>query len=303
VGFIGNSFALIHTQHIPKVDVIGCEILEVGGEILNIVSVGGLETCIELPNWKLCFDIGRCPPTAVRLPRVLFSHAHVDHMGGVAHHCAQRDLMGMAPPTYYLPEEAGEGFEALMNAWRRLSHSEFPCTIVPVAPGQRLELGRQRWAKTFRAIHRIPSVGYVLGRDRQTLKHEFRGKSQADIREAVHAGHQVSTWSSCNEVAFCGDTCIDVVEREESVRTARILILEVTFLDDRVSVASARDNGHVHLDEVIERAALFENKHILFTHFSSRYRGQDIVRILDERLPPSLRERVYPVLPEPPWAR
>ena len=104
------------------------------------------------------------------------------------------------------------------------------------------------------------------------------------------------------EVAFCGDTTIDVLEREEVVRRARVLILEVTFLDDRVSVENARSNGHIHLDEVIERAQLFENQAILFTHFSARYTRADIVKILAERLPDSLRDRVSMLLPEPPWA-
>ena len=276
--------------------------LEVAGTKINAVSVGGLETCIELPDWKLCFDIGRCPPTAVRRPRVLFTHAHCDHMGGVAHHCAQRDLMGMDPPTYYMPAESAEAFEEMMAAWRRLAHSEFPCEVIGVLPGQEFELGRQQWARAFRAVHRIPTVGYALGELRKKLKPEFRGKSQEEIRRAVHSGAEITNDERFVEVAFCGDTCIDVLEREEIVRKARLLILEVTFLDDRVSVASARENGHVHLDEVVDRADLFENEHILFTHFSSRYRNKDILSILDERLPKNLRERVQPLLMAPPWA-
>ena len=100
------------------------------------------------------------------------------------------------------------------------------------------------------------------------------------------------------EIAFCGDTAIDVVEREECVRTARVLLLEVTFLDDRVSIESARKNGHVHLDELIERAHLFQNEAIVFTHFSARYTDRDISRILDARLPETLRSRVIPAIAE-----
>jgi len=39
---------------------------------------------IDLPEMKLCFDIGRCPAEAVARPTVLLTHAHMDHMGGVA---------------------------------------------------------------------------------------------------------------------------------------------------------------------------------------------------------------------------
>ena len=98
------------------------------------------------------------------------------------------------------------------------------------------------------------------------------------------------------EVAFCGDTLIDVVEREEVVRKARLLILEVTFLDDRVSVEKARASGHVHLRELAERADLFENEALLLTHFSPRYSREEILIALDRGLPPRLRERATPLL-------
>ena len=93
-------------------------------------------------------------------------------------------------------------------------------------------------------------------------------------------------------LAFTGDTCIDVVEREEVVRTAKVLVMEVTFFDDRVSVENARDKGHIHLDEVLDRAELFDNEHILFTHQSARYTHREAEEICARRLPEGLRERV-----------
>ena len=80
------------------------------------------------------------------------------------------------------------------------------------------------------------------------------------------------------------------------MRTARLLILESTFVDDRVSVAECRAKGHVHLSEVAERAELFENEAILLTHFSPRYKRAEILAALDATLPTGLRERVTPLL-------
>ena len=97
------------------------------------------------------------------------------------------------------------------------------------------------------------------------------------------------------ELAFCGDTRIDVLE-EPLVQAARRLVLEVTFLDEAVRRERSRATGHVHLDDVVERAHLLQHEAILFTHFSHRYSAGQIVDLLDRRLPESLRSRVQPLL-------
>lgn len=266
---------------------------ELAGHKVRAVSVGGLDTCIELLNWKLCFDIGHCPQSALRWPRVLFTHAHSDHMGGVAHHCSGRDMMGMPPPTYAIPAENAEAFAQLLDAWRKLDRSPMPCEVVPVSPGDRIELGPSRWAEVFRVYHRVPSVGYALCSTKDKLLPEFRGLPGPEIGRLRREGTVITEPVDTVEVAFCGDTLIEVMEREERVRRARLLILEVTFIDERVPVDKARAMGHIHLDEVVERSELFrDNEAVLFTHFSARYREHEIEAALDARLPPWLRQKV-----------
>ena len=77
------------------------------------------------------------------------------------------------------------------------------------------------------------------------------------------------------------------------MRKARLLIMELTFLDDRVGVAAARSKGHIHLDEVLERAEMFENQTILFTHVSARYGVEEARKIFAARMPDCLKERVH----------
>lgn len=54
------------------------------------------------------------------------------------------------------------------------------------------------------------------------------------------------------EIAVPGDTTIEVLEKEADVRTARVLVIEITFVDNVVSVEDARRFGHIHIDEVVE---------------------------------------------------
>jgi len=261
--------------------------LDVGG-----ISVGGLETCIDVPAWKLAFDIGRCPREVVARPTILFTHAHMDHMGGVAMHTATRSLLGMVPPTYVVPHKNVEAFAALFEAWRRLDGSDLPHEVVPLGPGEELELSKRLVARPFAAPHRVHCQGYALWSRGTRLKPELRGRPQEEIRRLrVDEGREVTEVFETPELVFTGDSLIEIVEQQEVVRTARRLVMEVTFVDDRVSVEQCRSKGHVHLYEVAERAELFQNEALLLTHFSARYSAREIEQALDLHLPPDLRAR------------
>jgi ribonuclease Z len=270
--------------------------MELAGIEVEAVSVGGVETCIELPRAKLAFDIGRCPYSAVQRRTILFTHAHMDHLGGVAWHCATRALRGLAAPRYVIGPENAVAFAKLFAAWRELDRSELEHELVVLEPGGELELDNKWLARPFRSPHRAPCQGYGLWSRRKKLLDAHVGKESRELARLRGLGTVIEHDMETAEVAFTGDTLIEVVEREEVVRTAKLLVMEVTFLDDRVSVEECRSKGHVHLYEVAERAELFKNEQILLTHFSARYRQAEILRALDQRLPPELRERVTPLL-------
>ncbi len=268
------------------------------GHWVDGISVGGVETCIDFPELKLCFDLGRCPSEAVQRPTVLFTHAHMDHMGGVAWHASTRELRNMPPPNYVVPRENAQAFAELFEVWRKLDRGSMRHTLTPLGIGEELELPCTLFARPFRSPHRVPCQGYGLWKRHRKLKVGYLGRSAPELRElGQRLGDELYDWSDVPEIAFTGDTLSEVIDREEVVRKARLLVMEVTFLDDRVSVEKSRSKGHIHLDEVAERADLFENEALLFTHFSSRYQRHEIERALDRRLPRHLRERVHALLP------
>jgi ribonuclease Z len=266
--------------------------LNLCGNLIDAISIGGLETCIQIPKWKLAFDIGRCPRSAVHRKTILFTHAHMDHMGGVAFHAATRSLMHLRPPTYVVGPECAEALGAFLEAARHLDRSDLPCTILPIGPGGEHALGKNLIAKPFRSVHVVPTQGYGIWERRQKLKPEFRGLSGAVIRDRKAAGEAITDNVDVPLLVFTGDTRPELLEREEVVRKAQVLIMECTFIDDRVSVENARESGHVHLYELAERAELFENEAILLTHFSARFKAEEIEAALDKCLPAGLRERV-----------
>ncbi|MFT5464116.1 MAG: ribonuclease Z [Planctomycetota bacterium] len=269
---------------------------DLAGITVEGISSGGIETCIHLPQLKVAFDVGRCPEEVVPREIILFTHAHMDHMGGVAYHCATRELRQLSPPTYVVPKVDVEAFEELFAVWRRLDRSDLKHTTIGLEPGEEFQLPRGLVARAFASPHRAPCQGYALVSTKQKLLPALRGVPGRELEQRRKSGETITEEVETVEVAFTGDSKVEVIEREELVQRARLLICECTFLDERVSREQARESGHIHLDELIERADLLQNEAILLTHFSSRYRHQEILQILDERLPAELRARVTPFL-------
>jgi len=54
--------------------------LNIEGYQVEGLSIGGHETCVIFPYYRVAFDIGRCPPRAVSMDFLLISHAHMDHI-------------------------------------------------------------------------------------------------------------------------------------------------------------------------------------------------------------------------------
>ncbi len=259
-------------------------------------STAGLATAIDLPEFRVAFDLGGAFEPLVARETIAFTHAHIDHLGAVCWHAAMRGMRGLAPPRYFVPRENVDDFDLLFEAWRRLDRSDLEHSRVALGPGEVHALRPDLDLVPFRSLHRVPCQGYGLHERREKLAARFQGLAPEELRRRRIAGEVLTETESTPLVAFTGDTRIEVVENEAVVRTAKLLILEVTFLDDRVSVAKARATGHVHLDEVCERADLFENEVLLLTHLSRRYRAHEVTQILARRLPASLAARAVPLL-------
>jgi ribonuclease Z len=108
-------------------------------------------------------------------------------------------------------------------------------------------------------------------------------------------GAEVTRREEIPLLAYPGDCSPEIFEAAPELFRARVLLVECSFLgeDDR---DRARKYDHIHLDDIIERASLFENEAIVLTHFSMRYRPDEILEAL-RGLPAEIADRVIPFLP------
>jgi len=256
---------------------------------LEGLSVAGVETCIEVPSLRLVLDMGRCTRSAIHQPLVLLSHGHLDHIGAVAQHAARRSMMSMGESTYLVPAAVAEDVEALFNAAGRLDGQVIPRRIVALSPGEEFEIAKHRWVRPFATYHRVPSQGYTVWERRHRLRDEFHGLPGARLAELRKSGVALEEARDVALLSFTGDTRIEVLERSPELQQTETLVMETTFLDDRVSVEGARSTGHIHLDEVLQRAELLPRGEVVMSHFSARYTDEEVRRIVAARLPDELR--------------
>jgi ribonuclease Z len=255
-------------------------------------SRAAVQTYWRIPELKLGFDLGAQPWSFMTTPTWFISHTHLDHLAALPVYVARRRMMKMEPPTIYLPAEAIEGVEMLLRAFQRLDRGRLPAKLVGLEPGQEVELSRELVVKAFATRHTVPSLGFLVWERRKKLKPEYHGLSGDEIRDLRLSGVVVSAEIRLPKVAYLGDTAPAGLDALPDLYRAEVLILEMTFVAPGERPSIIHKFGHTHLDDVLARAEQFENDVIIASHFSTRLHPDQIQRIIERRLPDSLRGRL-----------
>jgi ribonuclease Z len=262
------------------------------GLTLEGYSRAAVQTYWRFPELKLGFDLGLQPWSFMSTPNWFVSHTHLDHIAALPVYISRRRLMKMEPPTIYLPRESVELVERLLHTIQRLDRGGLPAQLVGLGPGEEVQLSRELVVSTFPTKHTIPSLGFLVWERRKKLKPEFHHLSGEEIRDLRLSGVEVSSEIRMPRVAYLGDTAPAGLDAYPAVYQAEWLILEMTFVAPGERPERIHKYGHMHLDDILERAGLFHNDWIIASHFSTRLPPDVIQRIIEKRLPDSLRQRL-----------
>src|SRR5262249_53720579 len=246
----------------------------------------------RVPELKLGSDLGAQPWSFMATPTWFVSHTHLDHVAALPVLVARRRMMKMEPPTIYLPAEAVEGVELLLRAFQRLDRGRLPAKLIGLKPDDEVDLSRELVVKAFATKHTIPSLGYLVWERRKKLKPEYQSLSGEQIRDLRLSGVEVSAELRLPKVAYLGDTAPPGLDALPAIYQAQILILEVTFVAPNERASLIHKFGNTHLDDLLARAGRFENEVIIASHFSTRLHPDQIQRIVEKRLPDSLKGRL-----------
>jgi ribonuclease Z len=255
-------------------------------------SRAAVQTYWRIPELKIGFDLGAQPWDFMGTPTWFMTHTHLDHIAALPVYVARRRMMRMEPPVIYLPNEAVEDVRRLLLLFQRLDRGRMLCQLNGIVAGDEVELSREIVVTTFATTHTIPSLGYIVWDRRNKLKEEYQGLPGDRIRDLRLSGVAVTKEVRLPLVAYTGDTSPAGLDNCPAVYEAKILITELSFIRASHRREKIHKFGHMHLDDLLERADRFKNELIICAHFSTRYHPQEVRRIVESKLPPSLRGRV-----------
>jgi ribonuclease Z len=269
--------------------------IDAAGIAIEGVSIAGHESFYKIPGFHALLEFGRAPDDTVGYATVCLTHGHLDHAAGLAHHASRRTLQGLPPARVFAPEEAVPDLEAWLAISHRLENVDYGVHITPAVPGRTVALRNDLELKFLPGRHRVPTVGYLFSETRRKLKDEFLDLPGEKIAALRAGGVEVTRREDVPLLAYPGDCGPVIFDAAPELFRARVLLIECSFLlpEDR---DRARVYEHLHLDDFLERAGAFQNEAIVLTHFSQRYRPEEIREAL-RTLPEALARRVTAFLP------
>jgi ribonuclease Z len=254
-------------------------------------SVAGISTSIVFPDAEVCFDVAQGLPFQMNIPTICISHGHMDHASGLPYVISQKSMMSQIPPTIYMPDSLVKPMTSIMRLYEQIDEFQYNYSFRTIRPGEEGQLKHPYFFKTFKTSHRVDSQGYTVFERKKRLKAEYRDLEPRALAQLRKDGGVLEEFLDEPVLSFTGDTRIEFLD-DPQVRASRVLLMEVTYWDDKKSVENARTWGHIHLDELIPRLEQLKCEKIVLIHASARYTTARLREILDARIPEHFKHRV-----------
>lgn len=254
-------------------------------------SRAGDETWFRVHPPGLALDVGRGASQLAGAQDVFISHGHLDHCLGLPYVLSQRSLHRLVHTRVFCPAETAEPLIQLISAAERLERAQYRYDVVPLSPGDRVDVGRSLAMEAFAVDHVVPTLGFHLIRGKRRLAAEFAGLDAAEIVALRQKGVETAEVVEETWLSYCGDTGPGVFDLEPRLFDSKVLMLECTFLGEE-----HRDKGerfkHLHLGDIEARAGEFRNLDLVLHHLSRRYRVAELRAEVDRRMP-ELAPRIH----------
>lgn len=264
---------------------------DLGGIHIAGFSLAGEETVIVVPEFNVCFDVGRAPREVIAIDNICLSHGHMDHAAGIAYYFSQRTFVGVGPGRVIVHRSLAGPLQQLMGLWADIERHPSPGQILGVEPLEDVTLRRNLLVRPFEVNHSTCALGYTLIERRHKLKPEFAGKSGPQLVELKRQGVEIEAWIEVPLLTYTGDTAVAPFLEYDFVRKSRAVLVECTFFE-REHLSRARSGRHVHVNDLPRILADIPEAQIMLTHVTRRTDLRLAKRILDQVIDEADKERV-----------
>ena len=232
-------------------------------------------------------------PQSFKKPDHIFiTHTHGDHIAELPFTMIQDVSSGDSKITVYCPEEAKiELPKYIMQLHNTNSLTDTSATsqdyynlvLIPQkASSRRISINKQMMeVETVGADHGVPTVVYGFSSIKEKLDPQYTGRPGSEIAKLRKAGEKVTVEVVEKKFCYVLDTSIKTVVENPQLLTYPIVIIECSLLmDDEIELANQKK--HIHWTQLKPFVEANPQTLFILTHFSLRYKDQEIKDFFDK---------------------